>query len=714
MAVTEGLEDAYAPTAPRTPGPGTEPPRAGGLVGRRVGVYEILEQVGSGGMGVVYRAKDRSLDREVALKVLQPFLAQDAEYEQRFVREARTAAKLDHPHIVQIYAAGRFEDVLFIAMQLVRGTTLHQHTRARGKFAWREALGIVRQAAEALGAAHKAGLVHRDIKPNNIMLDEAGRVKLMDFGLMRSRLSGEAITRSGDFFGTPEYASPEQCETAELDGRSDLYSLGAVLYEMLSGRMPHRGETPMALFKKILEEEPVPLRSLNPDVPAAVEAVVRRMMAKRPSDRFANADELVAEIDRVLGGGRAARARRPWAWAASIASAAALAVAAWALASRSASHDGAVTPPPKPERLRLVVFDLRNGLPDPNAAWYEIALSDMLIAALAQQPSLDVPPRDQLLWKVKEMRLAGQAPEDQRRQLVQELQAGAYLSGMYYVRGGKVRVTLTGYRLPENAPAFPTRIFEKPEDQIFALVDEAARAVAHDLRGAAAESLSRAAPVRPLDELALAWRSEARAQEGRALKETEAKKESADKAQAEPLGKRVAPAPPGAPAPVASDEKSVSAPGVASAAGAGGALPAAKPAAEPKVARVQAQQAPPQPGADRGQSHAPAGGAEHDRMRAWYKNRQALEQCKLEKEDFEALAQGLASQFKGRGPGDEAAGFRRKMEQAREVRGRAGGRIAVEFACPGCGAVSAEFSHCAGCDRYLILKVRVNEPGKKE
>ena len=259
-----------------------------GLVGRRVGVYDIVEEVGRGGMGVVYRAHDRSLDRDVALKVLLPSVASDPEFEKRFVREARAAARLDHPNIVHVHTAGRFENVLFIAMQFVKGKTLTQFQSGRqGRIDWKEAFGIARQAADALGAAHKAGLVHRDIKPTNIMVDDGGRVKIMDFGLMRSSLNPERITQSGVFFGTPEYASPEQCETSEVDGRADIYSLGAVLYEMLTGRVPHVAETPMALFKKITEEDAQEVTALNPQVPKHAVEVVRKMLARRRDERYA-------------------------------------------------------------------------------------------------------------------------------------------------------------------------------------------------------------------------------------------------------------------------------------------------------------------------------------------------------------------------------------------------------------------------------------------
>jgi TolB-like protein len=648
-AVTRELDDPYAPTEP-----GSRPSAAGfvpGLSGKRIGVYDILEPVGSGGMGVVYRARDTELDRDVALKVLQPLLAEDAEFEARFVREARTAAKLDHPNVVHVFAAGRHERLLYIAMQFVKGRTLHELLRKNGKLEWREALGLVRQAALALGAAHQAGLVHRDVKPNNIMVDDAGGVKIMDFGLMRSKLGGEAITRNGDFFGTPEYASPEQCETAELDGRSDLYSLGAVLYELLSGRMPFKGDTPLALFKKILEEEPAPLR----DVPAPVQGLVRRMMAKKPSGRFADAAELVAEIDRVLAGGRARRSPRLWIPVAAALAALALVLALVLLPKRPAAPEPAVA---KDGRARIVVFDLVNGLPDAKTDWYSIALSDLLIASLGQHPSLEVPSRDTLLWTFGGTRHQGDA--DWTR-LTHGMAASAYLTGKYYVKGGKVRVTLGGYRLPDNSAAFAPRTFEKAEDDIFALVDEISKSVAKEFEGAE-RPLAR---VKPCEELVLAVLEQGEARDERLAKpEPRLAEKKAD------AGKSLSGGAPAAPA--------------AGFEGLG----------DRKAATL-----------------APVG--ERERVQAWYQNRQALERCNFGKEDFEALQRGLKSQLRA-APLDAVAfkdgveGFRRGLAEAQQHgQGKGGGAARVEFVCPACGAVAPDFGRCAPCGKYLILRVAV-------
>jgi TolB-like protein len=578
MTLMDPEVDPEAPTR-RDPQPGA--------AGRTLGGYRLLRELGRGGMGVVYLAHDDALQRDVALKVLQPSLAKDPEFEQRFVREARTAAKLDHPNVVPVYSAGRDGEVLFMAMRFVPGRTLHALMKERGRLPVREALEIVRQAARGLGAAHAAALVHRDVKPHNLMIDEGGTVKVMDFGLMRSWRETESITEPGVFYGTPEYASPEQCEGGEMDGRADLYSLGAVLYEMLGGRRPHAGNTPMALFKKILEEPPEPLRSLNPEVPPAVEALVSRMMAKRPEDRFASMAELEAALDALPSGAGPkghASSRRSLAAALLLAGVAAGAWWAWSPAPAAAPPSD---PAPAGARLRLVVFDLKNGIPKPESAWYSIALSDLLIAGLSKQPMLDVPTRDQLLWTLKQRELEGQAGDEERRALTDSLGARAYLSGSYYVQGPRLRLTLTAYRLPENAPLFPAKAFDGEAEDLLGLADRAAGELARAL-GA--------------DEAAANAQPQAGGEQVFAIRRETVRKPAVAEA----------PAPPPAPQ-----------------AGKGDARPA-----ELGSPLRALRDGAPSPG---------------DWMRSWYENRKAIEGFRLKKEDFEALSAQLSREFAAKG-----------------------------------------------------------------
>ncbi|MFC1586886.1 protein kinase [Planctomycetota bacterium] len=270
------------------------------LIGQQVGPYVIREQIGRGGMGVVYKAYEKNLDRMVAVKFLPQHMCADSNYRDRFLNEARAAAKLEHPSIIPVYTAGEYEAQLYIAMQFVKGKTLADMLDQQKVLQTQTGLEVARGVLAALEHAHRRGLVHRDIKPDNIMIDNQGNVKVMDFGLAKiSNISG-GLTQSGLYLGTPEYSSPEQCATNTLDGRSDIYSLGVVLYECLSGGLPHTAETPLALFNKVTKEHPTPVRVLNTSVPKTVEALIDKMLAKRPDERYQNAPEAIADIDKIL------------------------------------------------------------------------------------------------------------------------------------------------------------------------------------------------------------------------------------------------------------------------------------------------------------------------------------------------------------------------------------------------------------------------------
>ena len=280
------------------------PPSSAGqpqvLIGKRLGAFLIEEELGEGGMGAVFRGRDVALDRPVAIKVLHAKLARDGEFVDRFVREARTAAKLNHPNTVAIYGAGYEDGVAYMALELVNGCSLFELYRKHRPFPPRRACELIRGVAEGLAVAHEAGVVHRDIKPENILINERGVPKLADFGLARP--SDSRITETGVFLGTPQYASPEQCNASELTPASDLYSLGVVLYELLAGRPPYEAPTPLTLFKKILLEAPVPLVERCPDLSPSALAIVERLLRKEPGKRYQSARELARDLGRALEG----------------------------------------------------------------------------------------------------------------------------------------------------------------------------------------------------------------------------------------------------------------------------------------------------------------------------------------------------------------------------------------------------------------------------
>ena len=269
------------------------------LTGRQLGPYRIIGQLGKGGMATVYKAYQPSVDRYVALKVLPRHYAAAPEFIERFKREAKVIASLEHPHILPIYDFGEADGYTFISMRLIDGNPLSD--RLQGKpLPLEEVLSIISSLAETLDYAHMRGVIHRDIKPSNVLIDASGYCWLADFGIARILANSTQFTASGAFIGTPTYASPEQCLGEELDTRSDIYSLGVVLYELVTGRPPFDAEAPMAVVVKHIHD-PLPLpRSINPALPEAIERVMLKALAKKPVDRFASAGEFAAALEAAL------------------------------------------------------------------------------------------------------------------------------------------------------------------------------------------------------------------------------------------------------------------------------------------------------------------------------------------------------------------------------------------------------------------------------
>jgi Protein kinase domain len=269
--------------------------------GSRVSGYRVERLLGAGGMGAVYEATQLSLDRTVALKILAPHLSEDEAFRERFRREGVIQASLDHPHIVPIYEAGSSRVGLFIAMKLVRGSNLKQILGGR-PIPPDRILTIVRPVADALTTAHEAGLIHRDVKPQNILVDVGDYSYLADFGLTKAP-SEASLTRPGQHVGTVDYISPEQIRDDEATPQSDVYALGAVLYECFSGVVPFRRDTQVAVIYAHLQESPPSLRQYCPQLPPAVEAAIRKAMAKDPSERHQSPSQLVRDLSEALGSG---------------------------------------------------------------------------------------------------------------------------------------------------------------------------------------------------------------------------------------------------------------------------------------------------------------------------------------------------------------------------------------------------------------------------
>ncbi|MHB8510740.1 MAG: Stk1 family PASTA domain-containing Ser/Thr kinase [Actinomycetota bacterium] len=266
-----------------------------------VGRYELRQRLGVGGMAEVYHGKDRVLGRTVAIKMLLPQFSHDPSFIARFRREATSAASLNHPNIVGVYDSGSEESKHFIVMEYIDGRTLKDVIREEGPLLPERAAEIAAEVCSALQFAHAHGIVHRDVKPANIMINSRGEVKVADFGIARAA-SGESVTQTATVLGTAQYFSPEQAQAAPVDARSDLYSLGVVMYEMMTRQVPFSGSSPVAIAYKHVKEDPIPPTRLNADIPASIEAVVMRALSKNPDNRYQSAQEMRQDIERAIRG----------------------------------------------------------------------------------------------------------------------------------------------------------------------------------------------------------------------------------------------------------------------------------------------------------------------------------------------------------------------------------------------------------------------------
>jgi len=429
------------------------------------GRYRIEELVGVGGMGMVYRAHDERLDLRVALKVLRPELTLRHGAEERFVRELILARQVSHRNVVRIHDLGEDEGLSFLTMDFVEGRSLLEVLSEEGPLPPARAADVARQAAEGLAAAHREGVIHRDLKPANVLLDAAGRAYITDFGVARS-VSATGITRAGSVLGTPTYLSPEQARGEEVDARSDLYSLGIVLYEMLTGELPFRGETLTEQLGQRLTGRPRTLRDAGLEVPPAFERVLARSLAREPEARYPDAGALagdLAELAAAGGGGarrglgrrRAAPALRrllPWAGAALLLAAAAVAAFLWAPGLRpgSAAAAGPVH--------AVAILPLADETGRPELAWAATGVSDMLSAVLAESPELRVVEALRVARTVRDLGLPpGPLPEADSRQLADLLDVDRLVVGTLRSAGDRLR--LDARLLAIDRPGLPAEAF---------------------------------------------------------------------------------------------------------------------------------------------------------------------------------------------------------------------------------------------------------------
>ncbi len=265
------------------------------------GRYEVLERIGAGGMAIVYKAKDLLLNRVVTIKVLRDQFVTDEDFIRRFRREAQSAASLSHPNIVSVYDVGKEGDTEYIVMEYVEGRNLKEIIREYAPLSTDQSINLGRQITEAIQNAHEHHIIHRDIKPHNILVSEDGHAKVTDFGIARA-VSSATVTHTGDIIGSVHYLSPEQAKGLQSNEQSDIYSLGIVLYELITGKVPYDGETPITIALKHLQEQPVLPSKINPRIEKEFEAVIMRAIAKSPEQRYLSAKDLLADLDHIQAG----------------------------------------------------------------------------------------------------------------------------------------------------------------------------------------------------------------------------------------------------------------------------------------------------------------------------------------------------------------------------------------------------------------------------
>jgi len=466
------------------------------MIGTVLSHYRIIEQIGAGGMGVVYRARDERLDRDVALKVLSANLVADEAARKRLRREARALSRLNHPHINLIYDFDSQDGVDFLVMEFVRGENLARRLQA-GPFAEAEVMSIGIQIAEALEEAHASGIVHRDLKPGNVMLTDRGAVKVLDFGLAKTLESDlrsvESLTEPGMIAGTLPYMAPELFRGAEADARADIYGLGAVLYEIATGARAFAQATTASLIEAVLRDPPKNPTALAPNLSPGLEGVILKSLEKDPKARYSTAGEVVGALQSIgatrttLAAPRPRRGRRPWAMAGAIA-----AVVLAALAFLIASRLGVLRGPALGRIESLAVLPLDDLSSGSEQGYFADGMTDALIARLAQIGRLRVISRTSVM-RYRGTRKA--LPE-----IARELHVDAVVEGAVLRSGSHVRISAQLVAAAEDRNLW-ANTYEREVGDVFALQRDLAEAIAGQvhvrLTAKERERLARADRVNP-------------------------------------------------------------------------------------------------------------------------------------------------------------------------------------------------------------------------
>ncbi len=465
------------------------------------GRYQVIEELGRGGMGKVYKALDTELNEKIALKLLRPEVSADEEAIERFRNELKMARQISHKNVCRMYHLTKEEGNYYLTMEYVPGEDLKRLIRKVGQMPVGRAISIAKQIGEGLSEAHNLGIVHRDLKPQNIMVDEGGNVRIMDFGIARSLLT-KGLTAAGMMVGTPEYMSPEQVEGKPVDQRSDIYSLGIILYEMVTGHVPFEGDTPFAVGVKHKSELPRDPRELNPQVPADFSALVLRCLAKEKEKRYQNVSELLTELSRIEAGlpttERVVVERRPFTSKQITVTfglkkllvptgiAIGLIVAGltvWRLVLTKGP------PPPPSGKPSLAVMYFKNNTGDEKLDHWRVALSDLLITDLSQSKYLDVVSADKLFNILSQL---GQADakaytSETLKDVATQGSVKNILVGSYTKAGENFRIDIQLQDARTGELLSSRRVEAKGEDSIFAMVDELTKKIKQDLKIPAAE-----------------------------------------------------------------------------------------------------------------------------------------------------------------------------------------------------------------------------------
>jgi eukaryotic-like serine/threonine-protein kinase len=429
---------------------------AGHLLAQR---YEVLSQLGEGGMGAVYKARDVELGRTVALKVIRPDLARNRAILDRFKQELILATQVTHRNVVRIYDLGEAEGIKFITMEYVEGEDLASVLHKRTKLPPHEAVGIVEQVCRALEAAHNVGVIHRDLKPQNIMEDKNGRILVMDFGLAKT-LEGERMTQTGAMVGTMEYMSPEQALAGNLDQRSDIFSLGLIFYELLTGATPFRADSALASLIKRTQERVVPVSELDSSIPAELSQIVGRCLERDLALRYQSASELLADLELWQGTGKsgviAARLRPgPKRWAADnkrlLAGATGLLLVLFAMLTYFLTRPKAVSPSGAKEEVQsarprsLAILPFRNTSGDAKDDWIGSSVADMLSTDIGQSAHLHTVSTDRLHQVLSDLHVGPETAidPDMLRRVAQFSNADVLVSGQYAIFGDQVVIDAT-------------------------------------------------------------------------------------------------------------------------------------------------------------------------------------------------------------------------------------------------------------------------------